>query len=46
LAAGESIMARANASIAIFQFPFSRGHANDHQFDPLAGTVFDGVAPY
>jgi hypothetical protein len=22
------------------------GHANDHQFDPLAGTVFDGVAPY
>jgi hypothetical protein len=22
------------------------GHANDRQFDPLAGTVFDGVAPY
>ena len=22
------------------------GHANDPQFDPLAGTVFDGVAPY
>ena len=22
------------------------GHANDAQFDPLAGTVFDGVAPY
>jgi hypothetical protein len=22
------------------------GHANDPQFDALAGTVFDGVAPY
>jgi hypothetical protein len=22
------------------------GHANDAQFDPLAGMVFDGVAPY
>jgi hypothetical protein len=22
------------------------GHANDHQFDSYAGTVFDGVAPY
>jgi hypothetical protein len=22
------------------------GHANDRQSDPLAGTVFDGVAPY
>jgi hypothetical protein len=22
------------------------GHANDRQFDPLAGTVLDGVAPY
>jgi hypothetical protein len=22
------------------------GHANDHQFDPYAGTVFEGVAPY
>jgi hypothetical protein len=22
------------------------GHASDRQFDPLAGTVFDGVAPY
>jgi hypothetical protein len=22
------------------------GHANDPQFDPLAGTVFDGVAPH
>ena len=22
------------------------GHANDRQLDPLAGTVFDGVAPY
>src|SRR5262249_21475428 len=22
------------------------GHANDYQFNPLAGTVFDGVAPY
>ena len=22
------------------------GHANDHQFDPYAGTVFQGVAPY
>jgi hypothetical protein len=22
------------------------GHANDLQLDPLAGTVFDGVAPY
>ena len=22
------------------------GHANDPQFDPLAGTIFDGVAPY
>jgi hypothetical protein len=22
------------------------GHANDRQYDPLAGTVFDGVAPY
>jgi hypothetical protein len=22
------------------------GHANDHQFNPLAGTVLDGVAPY
>src|SRR5215469_13493018 len=21
------------------------GHANDHQFDPYAGTVFQGVAP-
>jgi hypothetical protein len=22
------------------------GHANDRQFNPYAGTVFDGVAPY
>ena len=22
------------------------GHANDPQFNPYAGTVFDGVAPY
>jgi hypothetical protein len=22
------------------------GHANDRQYDPLAGTVLDGVAPY
>jgi hypothetical protein len=22
------------------------GHANDRQFDPYAGTVFQGVAPY
>jgi hypothetical protein len=22
------------------------GHANDHQFDPYRGTVFEGVAPY
>jgi hypothetical protein len=22
------------------------GHSNDRQYDPLAGTVFDGVAPY
>ena len=22
------------------------GHANDRQFNPLAGTVLDGVAPY
>jgi len=22
------------------------GHANDPQFDPYAGTVFEGVAPY
>ena len=22
------------------------GHANDAQFDPYAGTVFQGVAPY
>ena len=22
------------------------GHANDYQFNPLAGTVLDGVAPY
>ena len=22
------------------------GHANDYQFNPLAGTAFDGVAPY
>ena len=22
------------------------GHANDRLSDPLAGTVFDGVAPY
>jgi hypothetical protein len=22
------------------------GRANDYQFNPLAGTVFDGVAPY
>jgi len=22
------------------------GHANDPQFDPYAGTVFQGVAPY
>ena len=22
------------------------GHANDRQFDPLAGTVLEGVAPY
>jgi hypothetical protein len=22
------------------------GHANDPQFDPNAGTVFEGVAPY
>jgi hypothetical protein len=22
------------------------GHANDRQFDPLAGSVFDGIAPY
>jgi hypothetical protein len=22
------------------------GDANDHQFDPYAGTVFEGVAPY
>jgi hypothetical protein len=22
------------------------GHANDHQFDPYAGTVFEDVAPY
>jgi hypothetical protein len=22
------------------------GHANDHQYNPYAGTVFDGVAPY
>ena len=22
------------------------GHANDHQRDPYAGTVFEGVAPY
>ena len=22
------------------------GHANDKQFDPYAGTVFEGVAPY
>jgi hypothetical protein len=22
------------------------GHANDHRFDPYAGTVFEGVAPY
>jgi hypothetical protein len=21
------------------------GHANDHQFDPYRGTVFEGVAP-
>jgi hypothetical protein len=22
------------------------GHANDNRFDPYAGTVFEGVAPY
>ena len=22
------------------------GHANDRQFDPYRGTVFEGVAPY
>jgi hypothetical protein len=22
------------------------GYANDHQFDPYRGTVFEGVAPY
>ena len=22
------------------------GHANDRRLDPLAGTAFDGVAPY